>query len=301
MVKLTLFNIDQVVERALEEDLGAGDPTTDGLIPPDLKGRALIVAKAHGVLAGSAIAEAVWRRIDPAVEYTALLPDGATLHPTDPKQGIEGDVIAEVVGPMAAILKGERTALNFMQRLSGIATETRRYVDAVKPYLAVILDTRKTAPGLRTLDKYAVAAGGGKNHRLNLGDGILMKDNHIAAAATYGLNLGQAIERLRETAPHGMKIEVEVEDLAQVDEALAAGAEILLLDNMSADMMADAVRRAKGKALTEASGNITLENVVEVAATGVDMISVGALTHSVKALDLSLDFGGGAAHGAAHA
>ena len=193
---------------------------------------------------------------------------------------------------MAAILKGERTALNFMQRMSGIATETRRYVEAVKPYPAVILDTRKTVPGLRTLDKYAVAAGGGKNHRLNLGDGILVKDNHIAAAATYGLTLGQAIERLRETAPHAMKIEVEVEDLAQVDEALAAHAEILLLDNMSTDMMAEAVGRTRGKALTEASGNITLENVVEVAATGVDFISVGALTHSVKALDLSL----GAAH-----
>ena len=299
-MKLTPFHIDQVVERALEEDLSAGDPTTDGLIPPDLMGRALIVAKAHGVLAGTALAEAVWRRVDPAVAYTALLPDGATLRPTDPGQGIEGDIIAEVEGPMAAILKGERTALNFMQRLSGIATETRRYVDAVAPYPAVILDTRKTVPGLRTLDKYAVATGGGKNHRLNLGDGILVKDNHIAAAATYGLTLGQAIERLRETAPHAMKIEVEVEDLAQVDEALAARAEILLLDNMSVDMMVEAVRLAKGRALTEASGNITLENVVEVAATGIDMISVGALTHSVKALDLSLDFGGGA-HGAAHA
>ena len=291
-MKLTPFHIDGVVERALEEDLSAGDPTTDGLIPPDLMGRALIVAKAHGVLAGTDLAEAVWRRVDPAVAYTALLPDGSTLRPTDPEQGIEGDVIAEVQGPMAAILKGERTALNFMQRMSGIATETRRYVEAVKPYPAVILDTRKTVPGLRTLDKYAVAAGGGKNHRLNLGDGILVKDNHIAAAATYGLTLGQAIERLRETAPHAMKIEVEVEDLAQVDEALAAHAEILLLDNMSTDMMAEAVGRTRGKALTEASGNITLENVVEVAATGVDFISVGALTHSVKALDLSL----GAAH-----
>ena len=294
-MKLTPFHIDQVVERALEEDLSAGDPTTDGLIPPDLQGRALVVARADGVLAGSALAEAVWRRVDSDVVYTALLPDGSTLRRTDPEQGVEGDIIAEVVGPMAAILKGERTALNFMQRLSGIATETRRYVDAVAAYPAVILDTRKTVPGLRNLDKYAVAAGGGKNHRLNLGDGILVKDNHIAAAATYGLTLGQAIQRLRETAPHAMKIEVEVEDLVQVDEALSAGAEILLLDNMSVDMMAEAVGRTRGKALTEASGNITLENVVEVAATGVDMISVGALTHSVKALDLSLDFGGSAA------
>jgi nicotinate-nucleotide pyrophosphorylase (carboxylating) len=291
-LKLTPFDIYQVVERALTEDLSAGDPTTDGLIPPKLQGRALVIAKGHGVLAGSALAEAVWNRVDPDIVVTLLLPDGSALHPSDTEQGIEADVIAEVVGPMAAILKGERTVLNFMQRMSGIATETRRYVDAVKPYPAVILDTRKTVPGLRTLDKYAVAAGGGKNHRRNLGDGILMKDNHIAAAASYGLTLGQAIERLRETAPHAMKIEVEVEDLAQVDEALAAGAEILLLDNMSSEMMAEAVNLAKGNALTEASGNIVLENVAEVAATGVDMISVGALTHSVKALDLSLDFSG---------
>ncbi len=295
-MKLTPFDIDQVVERALEEDLSAGDPTTDGLIPPDLQGRALVVARADGVLAGVALAEVVWRRIEPGVVVTTLLSDGSTLRPADPAQGIEGDVIAEVEGPMGAILKGERTALNFMQRLSGIATETRRYVDAVAAYPAVIHDTRKTVPGLRALDKYAVAAGGGKNHRRNLGDGILMKDNHIAAAASYGLTLGQAIERLCKTAPHGMKIEVEVEDLAQVDEALTAGAEILLLDNMSADMMAESVRRSKGKAMTEASGGITLENVTETAATGVDMISVGALTHSAKALDLSLDFSAGAAH-----
>jgi nicotinate-nucleotide pyrophosphorylase (carboxylating) len=293
-MKLTPFDIDQVVERALAEDLSAGDPTTDGLIPPDLMGRALVIARADGVLAGSALSEAVWRRVDPGIVFTVLIPDGTTLRGSNPEQGLEGDVIAKVEGPMAAILKGERTALNFMQRMSGIATETRRYVDAVAAYPAVILDTRKTVPGLRNLDKYAVAAGGGKNHRRNLGDGILMKDNHIAAAATYGLTLGQAIERLRQTAPHAMKIEVEVEDLAQVDEALAARAEILLLDNMSTDMMAEAVGRTKGKVLTEASGSITLENVAEVAATGVDFISVGALTHSVKALDLSL--GAGAAH-----
>ena len=293
-MKLTPFDIDQVVERALTEDLSAGDPTTDGLIPPELQGRALVIAKAHGVLAGSALAEAVWNRVDSDLVVTFLLPDGSALHASDPGRGIEGDVIAQIDGPMAAILKGERTALNFMQRLSGIATETRRYVDAVKAYPAVILDTRKTVPGLRNLDKYAVTAGGGKNHRRNLGDGILMKDNHIAAAASYGLTLGQAIARLRKTAPHAMKIEVEVEDLAQVDEALAADAEILLLDNMTGEMMAESVKRAKGKALTEASGNIVLENVAEVAATGVDMISVGALTHSVNALDLSLDFGGAA-------
>ena len=293
-MKLTPFDIDQVVEHALVEDLSAGDPTTDGLIPPELQGRALVIAKAHGVLAGSALAEAVWNRVDPDVVVTLLLSDGSALHPLDTEQGIEADVIAEVVGPMAAILKGERTVLNFMQRMSGIATETRRYVDAVKPYPAVILDTRKTVPGLRTLDKYAVAAGGGKNHRRNLGDGILIKDNHIAAAASCGLTIGQAIEQLRKTAPHAMKIEVEVEDLAQVDEALAAGAEILLLDNMTGEMMAESVSRANGKALTEASGNIVLKNVAEVAATGVNMISVGALTHSVKALDLSLDFVGAA-------
>jgi nicotinate-nucleotide pyrophosphorylase (carboxylating) len=238
----------------------------------------------------------VWRQVDPSIVFNSLIPDGSTLGSTDPEQEIESDVIAEVEGPIAAILKGERTALNFMQRLSGIATETRRYVDAVKTYPAVILDTRKTVPGLRSLDKYAVATGGGKNHRRNLGDGILVKDNHIAAAAIYGLTLEQAIKRLTENSPHAMKIEVEVENLEQVIDALEAGAEILLLDNMPVDMMVESVSRAKGRALTEASGGITLENVAEIAATGVDMISVGALTHSVKALDLSLDIASDAPH-----
>jgi nicotinate-nucleotide pyrophosphorylase (carboxylating) len=273
--------IESLIDRALMEDLSLGDPTTEALIPPDLARRAELVAKEEGVLAGVDVALAVFKRVDPALEISSHMQDGS---------GLEAGVrIAAVEGPVASILMAERTALNFTRRLSGVATETSRYVRAVEGYKARIIDTRKTAPGLRTLDKYAVRAGGGHNHRRNLGDGILIKDNHIRALRSQGLSLGDIIGKAYASASHTIKIEVEVENLDHVREALEAGAEILLLDNMGLEEMAEAVKLARGIAVTEASGGVSLERVTEVAATGVDLISVGALTHSAKALDISLD------------
>ena len=269
-----------VIDRALDEDLASRDHTTR-LIPHDRTGRAVLVAKEQGVLAGLSVAAAAFSRLDPAVETSPLLHDGSPLHP--------GDVIAAVQGPVGGILSAERIALNFLQRMSGIATETAKYVKAVEGLNARIIDTRKTVPGLRYLDKYAVRAGGGHNHRLNLADGVLIKDNHIASARLDELTLADLVKRARETAPHTLKIEVEVETVEQAEEALNAGADIVLLDNMSPEEMRQAVALAKGRALTEASGGITLQNVRQIAETGVDLISVGALTHSPKALDISLD------------
>ncbi len=269
-----------VIDRALDEDLASRDHTTR-LIPRDRMGRASLVAKDQGVLAGLSVAAAAFSRLDAAVETSPLIHDGYALNP--------GDVIAAVQGPVDGILSAERIALNFLQRMSGIATETAKYVKAVEGLHARVIDTRKTAPGLRYLDKYAVRAGGGHNHRLNLADGVLIKDNHIASARLDELTLADLVKRARETAPHTLKIEVEVETVEQAEEALDAGADIILLDNMSPDEMRRAVTLAKGRALTEASGGVTLENVREIAETGVDLISVGALTHSPKALDISLD------------
>ena len=269
-----------VIDRALDEDLASQDHTTR-LIPHDLTGRATLVAKEHGVLAGLSVAAAAFSRLDAAVETSPLLQDGSPLNP--------GDSIATVQGPVGGILSAERTALNFLQRMSGIATETAKYVKAVEGLNARIIDTRKTAPGLRYLDKYAVRSGGGHNHRLNLADGVLIKDNHIASARLGELSLADLVKQARETAPHTLKIEVEVETVEQAEEALHAGADIVLLDNMSPEEMRQAVTLAKGRALTEASGGVTLDNLRAIAETGVDLISVGALTHSPKALDISLD------------
>ena len=274
------------MDRALTEDLGAGDPTTDAVVSPELQGRAVIVAREEGVLAGVEVAQAVWRKVDTAVRFRALLSDGSQVGPSG---GDGAGGIAELDGPVAAMLKGERTALNFLQHMSGIATEASRYVAAVSGYEAQVLDTRKTVPGLRALEKYAVAAGGGSNHRMNLGDGVLIKDNHIAAMRRSDMTLAEAVVRARSAVPENVKVEVEVEDVEQVVEALDAGADIVLLDNMGMEQMVEAVKLAKGRALTEASGGIDLRNVAEVAATGVDRISVGALTHSSRALDVSLD------------
>ena len=284
------FEIDDAVDRALVEDLASGDPTTDSLIPPGRKGRALVVAKGEGILAGGDVAVAVWRRLDPAMRIVSILPDGSKLQPADPTSGLEGDVIAQIEGDTAAILKGERTAINFLQHLSGVATETSRFVRAVEGLPARIVDTRKTVPGLRALQKYAVRVGGGSNHRRSLGDGVLIKDNHIAALGAEGAGLGEAVRRAK--ARHTLRIEIEVETIAQVSEALEAGADILLLDNMTVAEMAEAVALVDGRAVTEASGNISLENVREVASTGVDLISIGRLTHSPRALDISLDLVG---------
>ena len=281
MLQITREILD-IIDRALAEDLASQDPTTTTLIPPDQHGQAVIVAKASGVLAGPTVAAAVFARVEPSLETAVLLPDGAMLEP--------GYEIARIQGPVSGILRGERTALNFMQRMSGIATETARYVSAVEGLPVQILDTRKTAPGLRYLDKHAVRMGGGHNHRLNLADGILIKDNHIAALRAVGLSLGDIVRTALEKAPHTIKVEVEVETVEEAREAVEAGAHIVLLDNMGLEDMDASVSIARGRALTEASGGITLENVRAVAEMGVDLISVGALTHSVTALDIRLDF-----------
>lgn len=272
---------EALIDRALSEDLSIGDPTTDILIPPDMRGKASFVAKQEGVLAGLDVALAVFQRFDGSLTATAHAQDGQHL--------ASGDLIATVSGMMNPMLKAERTSLNFIRRLSGIASETAAYVREVDGYDVRIVDTRKTTPGLRALEKYAVRVGGGYNHRQNLGDGILIKDNHIGAMRALGMNLGDVVRKANREKSHTINVEVEVEDLAQVEEALDAGAKILLLDNMEPEEMAVAVRMAEGKAVTEASGNITLRTVRAAAAAGVDLISVGALTHSAKDLDISLD------------
>ena len=272
---------EALIDRALSEDLSIGDPTTDILIPDDMRGQADFVAKEAGALAGVDVALAVCKRVDGSLAVEAFMRDGAALKP--------GDVIARVSGRMASILKAERTALNFIRRLSGIATLTAAYVSAVEGYPTRIVDTRKTTPGLRALEKYAVRMGGGHNHRQNLGDGILIKDNHIQALAGLGMSLGDVVRKANSEKSHTINVEVEVEDMAQVEEALAADARLILLDNMDAEEMAAAVAVARGRAVTEASGNITLKTVRVAAAAGVDIISVGALTHSSGALDISLD------------
>ena len=281
MFQMTL-ETEALIDRALAEDLSIGDPTTDILIPPHMRGKASFVAKQEGILAGLDVALAVFRRFDGSLDADALIEDGGRLEP--------GDLIATVSGRMNPLLKTERTALNFIRRLSGIASETAAYVREVDGYDARIVDTRKTTPGLRALEKYAVRVGGGYNHRQNLGDGILIKDNHIEALKATGMSLGDVVRKANREKSHTINVEVEVEDLAQVEEALDAGAKILLLDNMEPEDMAVAVRMSEGRAVTEASGNITLRTVRAAAASGVDIISVGALTHSAKDLDISLDF-----------
>ena len=273
--------IESLIDLALMEDLSIGDPTSDALIPPELTSKAVLIVKAEGVLAGIEVALAVFKRVDPTLSVHADMQDGSPLQLRD--------VIATVEGSASSILKAERTALNFLQRLSGIATETRRYVQAVSGHNCRIIDTRKTTPGFRTLQKYAIRAGGGFNHRRNLGDGILIKDNHIQALRGQGLSLGDIVKKAHANASHTIKVEVEVENLDEVKEALDAGAEILLLDNMGLKEMAQAVDMARGRAVTEASGGINLDTLKAVAETGIDLISSGALTHSSKALDISLD------------
>ena len=275
---------EALIDRALAEDVQGGDVTTDALIPADLMGEARLVAEEDGVLSGLDTALAVFRRVDPGVETQAELAEGAGLEP--------GMVVGSVSGPVASILTAERTALNFVRRLSGVATEASRYVREVAGYDVRILDTRKTTPGLRNLEKQAVAAGGGANHRHGLGDGVLIKDNHIEALRGRGMSLGEIVGRARANAPHSLKIEVEIEDPNDVEEAIAAGADILLLDNMSTEDMSSAVKLTAGRALIEASGRVSLGTVREVAATGVDMISVGALTHSSRSLDIGLELTG---------
>jgi nicotinate-nucleotide pyrophosphorylase (carboxylating) len=266
--------ISDVVGRALSEDVGDGDLTTESTVPPEARARALITQKAPGVIFGLAVAEETFRALDAAVAIERLGPEG---------EWREGGPVLALVGAAQALLAAERTALNFLGRLSGVATMTQRYVRAVEGTNARILDTRKTTPGLRLLEKAAVAAGGGSNHRAGLYDAILIKENHAAIAG----GVGKAVELARAQSP-GVALEVECRSLEEVDDALAAGAPQILLDNMSADQLRTAVDRVAGQALLEASGGVTLETVREIAATGVDFVSVGALTHSAPALDLSL-------------
>lgn len=266
------------VRTALDEDVGPGDVTTDAIIPAESAGRAVIRAKAAGILAGVDAARATFAMIDRAVAYQGLA-DGAAIEP--------GTIVARIEGPARALLVGERTALNFLQRLSGVATLTSRFVDATAGTPARILDTRKTTPGLRMLEKAAVRAGGGDNHRVGLYDMVLIKENHIAVAG----GIEPAIERARAHAPADIEIEVEVRDLDELATALRLAPDRILLDNMSTVTMAEAVRLRDAAGVAsklEASGNMSLERVPEVAATGVDFISVGALTHSAPALDLSM-------------
>ena len=280
MLQIT-SSIRSIVERALEEDLGQGDITTDSLIPADIRGMASMVAKTTGVVAGVEVALEVFRQTDPSVATRVLMADGSSVKP--------GDVVAELEGSIAGILKGERVALNFVQRLSGIASATSTYVNAVQGTKAHIIDTRKTVPGIRQLEKYAVRVGGGHNHRYNLADGILIKDNHIAALRAQELGLVEIVNRARDNSPHTLRVEIEVESIEEAREALEARADVIMLDNMSTEEMRQVVSMTGGRCLLEASGGINLDTVRAVAETGVDLISVGALTHSVNAMDISLD------------
>jgi nicotinate-nucleotide pyrophosphorylase (carboxylating) len=270
--------LEELVRRALEEDLGqAGDLTSEAVVPPELDATGVIVARAAGCLCGVETAAAAFRAVDETVEFEAKRGDGDDI--------AGGEEIARVHGRARSLLAAERTALNFLSHLSGIATATRELVRRIEGSRARVTCTRKTTPGLRALEKYAVRIGGGRNHRFGLDDAILIKDNHLTVAG----GVGAAVQKARAAAGHAMKVEVEVEDLAQLEEALAAGADIVLLDNMPVAELTEAVARCRGRALTEASGGIDADTIAEVAATGVDLISVGWITHSAPALDLALD------------
>ena len=270
--------IDKIVLNALEEDMPYGDVTTDNLIPEDDVTEAKFIAKAEGVIAGMPVAARVFELIDNRISVEIFKNDGDKVE--------KGDIIAILRGPTAGILKGERTALNLMQRLSGIATRTNVFTELVKDYDVSVADTRKTTPGLRYLEKYAVRCGGGRNHRYSLSDAVMLKDNHIAA----GGGILSAVAKVRANIPHTVKIEVEVEDLEMVRQAVESGADIIMLDNMNEAAMAEAVKYIDGRALVEASGDVTEERIRAIAETGVDIISIGRITHSVKALDISLRF-----------
>jgi len=270
----------RLAQAALAEDGAFDDVTTGALVPLDLTGKAVLLAKQAGVIAGLPAVEAVFHAVEPSLSFRPLVDEGARVQP--------GKVVAEVEGPVHAILRGERVALNLLQRLSGVATATARLVDAVDDLPARILDTRKTTPGLRALERYAVRMGGGQNHRWNLATGILVKDNHWRAVEATGGDVASVVRQLREKAPD-MRVEVEVTSIDEARRALDAGIDALLLDNMGTEEMRQVVEMARGRALTEASGGITEATVRAVAKTSVDFISVGAITHSAPALDISLD------------
>lgn len=269
---------DNFLWQVLQEDIGQGDITTQTTIPEDAWIQARLVAKEEGLICGEALFQRIFYLLDERIQVNFLVDEGADV--------TVGMILAEIQGPARNLLTGERVALNLLQHLSGIATATKRAVAQIQGLACKIIDTRKTTPGLRLFEKYAVRVGGGFNHRFNLADGILIKDNHIRAAG----GVKAAVSSARLNCPHTMRIEIEVENMEQVQEAVEAGAEIILLDNMSLEHMKEAVSLINGRALTEASGNMGEKDLREVALTGVDLISIGALTHSVKALDFSVKF-----------
>ena len=275
-MKLNQFYVDNLIKEAISEDINYIDVSADYLIPENQRNDSYFVAKADGVLCGLDIAMRVFTLLDDTFTYT--------VHKKDGEEVKAGDLIVEFNGKTACLLKGERTALNIIQHMSGIATATNKAVKLVEGTNASVTDTRKTLPGLRALQKYAVVCGGGKNHRYNLSDGAMLKDNHIDA----GGGITNAVNILRSKLGHMVKIEVETRNFDEVKEAVAAGADIIMLDNMNNDQMRECVEFINGRAKTEASGNITLDNIADVAKTGVDIISLGALTHSVKAFDISM-------------
>ncbi len=275
-VGLDWSKLEPIIENALREDIDGGDITTNPLFPEDRKCRAVIMAKEEGIVAGLSIAGRVFMKLDKNVLWNERMRDGQTVRPKD--------ILAEIEGSTRAILTGERTALNFLQRLSGIATLTSKFVKAVEGLPVKILDTRKTVPGLRIMDKYAVSVGGGYNHRFGLYDGVLIKDNHIKLAG----GITNAVRLIRQSGKTESKIEVETSTLEEVEEALSAGVDWIMLDNMPIELMKEAVRIINHKAITEASGGVTLKNIRNIAETGVDFISIGSLTHSPSALDVGM-------------
>jgi len=279
--KLPQAHLRRLAKNALKEDRAWQDVTTTALVPPEQKGRGVIIARQEGVLAGLPMAEAVFKAVDPSLQWQPLAAEGGRLSP--------GQEVARIEGPLTAILRGERVALNYLTHLSGVATATARLVAAIAGLPAGIRDTRKTTPGLRTLEKYAVRLGGGQSHRLTLADAVLIKDNHLAALRARGLGIAEAVRLARQEAPAGMRVQIEVTTVDEARQALAAGAGELLLDNMPPQDMRRVVKIARGRAILEASGGISLKNVRRVAETGVDYISVGAITHSAGALDMSLE------------
>ncbi|MBA7539391.1 putative nicotinate-nucleotide pyrophosphorylase [carboxylating] [subsurface metagenome] len=269
--------INKIIEQALLEDIGTGDITSESIVPSDLKAKGIIKTSEEGVVAGLNITSLVFKKLDSEIIFQEKIKDGTKV--------ARSKVLAEITGSARTILKGERVGLNFLQRMSGIATITSKFCQEVEDFPVRIVDTRKTTPGLRILEKYAVSMGGGHNHRFGLYDAVLIKDNHIAVAG----GIRPAVDSVRKQISHTVKIEVEVENLSQLQDALRVKADIIMLDNMDLDTMEEAVKIAKGRALIEASGGITLEKVRKIAQTGVDLISIGSLTHSVKSLDISME------------
>jgi nicotinate-nucleotide pyrophosphorylase (carboxylating) len=269
---------DTLIEAALKEDMPQGDITSESIIAADSESEAIILAKEEGVLAGIDVAERVFHKIDPSVVFKKNLNDGQKFK--------KGQTLATIQGPSVSLLKGERTALNFLQRMSGVATNTQNFVQALQGTTTKILDTRKTTPGLRYLEKYAVKMGGGENHRFNLSDMVLIKDNHLRIVGS----ISQAVKNARERIKPGVKVEVEATSLEEVQEAVQSGADMIMLDNMSKGEMKEVVKQVKGKVPIEVSGKVTLSRVKEIASLGVDFISVGSLTHSYKSVDISIEF-----------